>query len=104
MCGSLGVFFKGSGVLSYSPRAVVPSGLCVHQGRGNVSHRTQVWDLIWKWNGPPRVRLFLWTLLRDGLKTNVRRQRCSIGTSSYLPPLPGFGGISNAYTLRLQGL
>ncbi|KAJ1394636.1 Reverse transcriptase zinc-binding domain [Sesbania bispinosa] len=51
----------------------------------NANSRTHVWDRIWRWDGPPRVHYFLWTLLRGGLKTNVRRQKCLPDMSASCP-------------------
>ncbi|KAJ1430486.1 Reverse transcriptase zinc-binding domain [Sesbania bispinosa] len=49
------------------------------------SPTNQVWDSVWRWEGPQRVRCFLWGLLRVGLKTNLRRVSCSMGTNSSCP-------------------
>ncbi|CAN1139785.1 Putative ribonuclease H protein At1g65750 [Linum perenne] len=34
-----------------------------------------MWNSIWQWKGPNRVRLFLWLAIQDKLLTNSQRQR-----------------------------
>ncbi|EEF32528.1 hypothetical protein RCOM_1158570 [Ricinus communis] len=33
------------------------------------------WKVIWHWEGPQRIRMFLWLAIQDGLVTNVERGR-----------------------------
>jgi hypothetical protein len=41
----------------------------VHQQR----KRDSVWKLMWKWNGPERIKVFLWTVAHNSLLTNETR-------------------------------
>lgn len=43
------------------------------------------WKKVWTWEGPQRVRCFLWLLYNNGLKTNEKRKRCSLNTSPMCP-------------------
>ncbi|KAJ1413109.1 Reverse transcriptase zinc-binding domain [Sesbania bispinosa] len=43
------------------------------------------WDFVWKWDGPQRVRVLLWQLLRGGLKINGRRARYGMATNDRCP-------------------
>lgn len=40
---------------------------------------------LWRWEGPQRIRSFLWHILRGGLKTNVRRLRCHLADFDTCP-------------------
>ncbi|CAN1139782.1 Putative ribonuclease H protein At1g65750 [Linum perenne] len=41
----------------------------------NASSGQDMWNSIWQWKGPNRVRLFLWLAIQDKLLTNSQRQR-----------------------------
>ncbi|CAN1801373.1 Putative ribonuclease H protein At1g65750 [Linum perenne] len=42
--------------------------------------RDQFWNKVWKWNGPNKIRHFLWLVSHDQLMTNVERQRRHLTT------------------------
>ncbi|KAK9149068.1 hypothetical protein Scep_007825 [Stephania cephalantha] len=33
------------------------------------------WDLAWKWEGPERIRMFIWLVFQGALLANVERKR-----------------------------
>ncbi|CAN1792677.1 Putative ribonuclease H protein At1g65750 [Linum perenne] len=41
----------------------------------SVANRTPVWDCIWRWNGPNKIKHFLWLATHNRLLTNVERNR-----------------------------
>ncbi|KAJ1443273.1 Reverse transcriptase zinc-binding domain [Sesbania bispinosa] len=44
---------------------------------------TDLWQFVWKWNGPPRIKCFLWKCLHGKLPTNEERiHRGMAGDSS----------------------
>ncbi|KAJ1391964.1 Reverse transcriptase zinc-binding domain [Sesbania bispinosa] len=46
----------------------------------------QVWDFVWRWEGPQSVHCFLWSFIQVGLKTNLRRVNHSMGSDPTCPP------------------
>lgn len=40
-----------------------------------------IWKLIWRWNGPQRIRSFLWIVDHNRLLTNEHRVRCILTNS-----------------------
>ncbi|PNY05784.1 telomere repeat-binding factor 1-like protein, partial [Trifolium pratense] len=44
-----------------------------------------LWNNVWKWEGPQKIKSFLWRVLNDGLKTNDKRYRCRLTTLSGCP-------------------
>ncbi|KAA3461669.1 LINE-1 reverse transcriptase isogeny [Gossypium australe] len=49
------------------------------------SPKDDIWKLIWKYQGPQRVCLFLWIVAKQRLFTNSERVRRGIGQSSAYP-------------------
>ncbi|XP_028754982.1 uncharacterized protein LOC114714409 [Neltuma alba] len=47
------------------------------EDKGN-SPISRVFDVIWKWKGVERIRVFLWLMVQDRLPTNERRSRWSL--------------------------
>lgn len=43
------------------------------------------WKMIWKWNGPPRIRTFMWLAAKGRLLTNAQRVRRHLATSDLCP-------------------
>lgn len=41
----------------------------------NWGQRSREWEIVWKWQGPQRVRSFLWLVLHNILLTNEQRKR-----------------------------
>ena len=41
----------------------------------NWDQRSREWEIVWKWQGPQRVRSFLWLVLHNRLLTNEQRKR-----------------------------
>lgn len=37
--------------------------------------RLKIWDTIWKWKGPQRIRVLLWLVCHEALITNDLRAR-----------------------------
>jgi hypothetical protein len=50
----------------------------------NVTGR-DFWNNVWKWEGPQKIRCFLWLVINDGLKTNDKRSRCQLTNQSNCP-------------------
>ncbi|XP_028785542.1 uncharacterized protein LOC114741444 [Neltuma alba] len=40
-----------------------------------LGEKEKIWDLVWKWKGPERIRNFLWILANNSLHTNNLRNR-----------------------------
>lgn len=43
----------------------------------------QIWSLVWSWPGPQCIRIFIWLVLHDRLKTKVELVRRHISTGSH---------------------
>jgi hypothetical protein len=43
---------------------------------------SNLWNNVWKWEGPQKIKCFFWLVLKDGLKTNDKRNRCRISLNS----------------------
>ncbi|CAJ2638086.1 unnamed protein product [Trifolium pratense] len=51
----------------------------------HIPTRSAIWTNVWKWEGPHRIRCFLWLLYNDGLKTNDKRARWSMDANDVCP-------------------
>jgi hypothetical protein len=45
----------------------------------------QIWDLIWKSDGPPKVQHFAWRLATDALPTWLNKHKRTLETSGQCP-------------------
>lgn len=43
------------------------------------------WSKVWKWEGPHRIKCFMWLVLNGGLKTNTLRARCAMNNDDRCP-------------------
>ena len=50
----------------------------------NFNHKCEEkwWNIFWKWNGPHRIRMFLWLAFKDKLLTNAERRRRHLNASA----------------------
>jgi hypothetical protein len=49
----------------------------------NLNHcNSTLWNNVWKWEGPQKIKCFLWLVISDGLKINDKRNRCRISYNS----------------------
>ncbi|CAN1821026.1 Putative ribonuclease H protein At1g65750 [Linum perenne] len=50
---------------------------------------SQIWKTIWQWNGPSRIKHFLWTLAHGRILTNAERMRRHLSTNADCANCPG---------------
>ncbi|CAN1743580.1 Putative ribonuclease H protein At1g65750 [Linum perenne] len=50
--------------------------------RENHSHAEEIWDRIWRWQGPARINHFLWLAMQDKLLTNSQRVKRKIASDA----------------------
>lgn len=67
-----------------SPRGGIFTGKSAYHATSHhgFNKEDQIWSLAWKWQGPQCIRMFLWLVLHDRLKTNGELQRRHIVTGS----------------------
>lgn len=53
--------------------------------RGKLGNPDSFWKKIWAWNGPQRVRCFLWLAAQQRLLTNYERARRHMSPSNLCP-------------------
>jgi hypothetical protein len=46
---------------------------CLESGNQFWNPKDKVWDLVWKWRGPQRIKTFLWLAVHNGFLTNGQR-------------------------------
>ncbi|KAJ1413531.1 Ribonuclease H-like superfamily [Sesbania bispinosa] len=52
---------------------------------GEVASPDPLWKVIWRWDGPERVRCFMWLVVNNGLKTRSKGFRCGLFDSESFP-------------------
>jgi ribonuclease HI len=50
--------------------------------QNHVEVQEQVWDRVWQWKGPERIKTFTWLCANDALMTNERRRRMKLCDSN----------------------
>ncbi|CAN1153703.1 Putative ribonuclease H protein At1g65750 [Linum perenne] len=50
-----------------------------------IGEQGRVWNRVWYWEGPAKIRQFLWLSIHDKLMTNDERCRCHVSTDAACP-------------------